>query len=106
MAPVLGRGNLATAEGSSVRLVGPAEEREEAAGLVLEVARALQVLESLVERLVEADHHCRGRAHPALDDRPLRFEVVGNRVLPLGVPGTKVLGQDLAAAAGDPVDAG
>jgi hypothetical protein len=38
------------------------------------------------------------------DDRPLRLEVVGNGVLPLGVPLAEVLGENLAAAAGDPVD--
>ena len=74
-------------------------------GLVLEVARPLQVLEPLVERLVEADHHRRGRPHPALDDRALRLEVVAHRVLPLGVPLAEVLGEDLAAAARDPVHA-
>ena len=110
MAPVLLRRDLAAAEGRPVRLVRPAEEREEAVvpvaqALVLEVARPLQVLEPLVERLVEADHHRRGRLHPALDDRALRLEVVAHRVLPLGVAGAEVLGEDLAAAAGDPVHA-
>ena len=103
--PVLARRDLAAAEGRAVRLVRPAEEREEPARLVLEVARALQVLEPLVERLVEADHHRRGRLQAGLDDRALGLEVVGDRVLPLGVPGAEVLGQDLAAAAGDPVHA-
>ena len=72
---------------------------------VLEVARPLQVLEPLLERLVEADHHRRRRPHAALDDGPLRLEVLGDRVLPLGVPLAEVLGEDLAAAARDPVDA-
>jgi hypothetical protein len=53
------------------------------ARLVLEVARPLQVLEPLVERLVEADHHRRRRLQPGLDDRALRVEVVAHRVLPL-----------------------
>ena len=73
--------------------------------LVLEVARPLQVLEPLVERLVEADHHRRGRPQAGLDDRALRLEVLAHRVLELGVPLAEVLGQDLAAAAGDPVHA-
>src|SRR5213078_5097563 len=91
--PVLARLDLSAAESRSVRLVGPAEEREQAAGLVLEVARPLQVLEALVERLVEADHHRRRRLHPALDYRALRLEVVAHRVLPLCVPLAEVLGQ-------------
>src|SRR5438874_522547 len=104
--PVFTRRDLAAAERGSVRLVGPAEEREQAAGLVLEVARPLQVLEALVERLVEADHHRRRRLHAALDDRALRLEVVADGVLPLCVPLSEILGQDLAAAAGNPVHAG
>src|SRR5919108_4131087 len=68
-APVLPRRDLAPAERRAVRLVRPAEEREEAADLVLEVARPLQVLEPLVEGLVEADHHRRGRVQAGLDDR-------------------------------------
>ena len=105
------RRDLAAAERGAVRLVRPAEEREEpvvavAEALVLEVARALQMLEPLVERLVEADHHRRRRLHPALDDRALRLEVLAHRVLELGVPLAEVLGEDLAAAAGDPVHAG
>src|SRR5436309_1543972 len=44
--PVLPRGDLAAAERRSVRLVRPAQEREETAGLVLEIAGALQVLEA------------------------------------------------------------
>src|SRR5207247_6461428 len=51
VSPVLARRDLAAAEGSAVRLVGPAEEREEPADVVLEVARPLQVLQALVERL-------------------------------------------------------
>ena len=98
-------GDLPAAERGPVRLVRPAQEREEAAGLVLEVARPLQVLEPLLQCLVEADHHRRGRSHPAFDDRPLRVEVVAHEVLPFGVPLAEVLGQDLAAAACDPVDA-
>src|SRR6266550_393811 len=82
-APVLLRRDLAAAERRAVRLVRPAEEREEAADLVLEVARALQVLEPLVEGLVEADHHRRRRLQARLDDRALGLEVVGDRVLPL-----------------------
>ena len=73
--------------------------------VVLEVARSLQVLEPLFERLVEADHHRRRRAHPALDDRALGVEVLGDRVLELGVPLAEVLGEDLAPAAGHPVHA-
>src|SRR6185437_3180345 len=66
VAPVLARRDLAAAERRAVRLVRPAEEREEAGQAVaetgvLEVARALQVLEPLLERLVEADHHRRRR---------------------------------------------
>ena len=111
MAPVLPRRDLAAAERRAVRLVRPAEEREEAAvavaqAFVLEVARPFQVLEPLLERLVEADHHRRGRPHAALDDRPLCLEVLGDRVLELRVALAEVLGQDLAAAAGDPVDPG
>src|SRR5881227_1506834 len=47
--PVFAGRDLGTAEGSAVRLVRPAEEREQAAGLVLEVACALQVLQPFVE---------------------------------------------------------
>ena len=72
---------------------------------VLEVARPLEVLEPLLERLVEADHHRRGRPHAALDDRALRVEVLGDRVLELRVALAEVLGEDLAPAARDPVDA-
>src|SRR5207244_11250320 len=86
-APVLRRRDLAPAERGPVRLVRPAEEREEAADLVLEIACALQVLEPLVEGLVEADHHRRGRLQARLDDRALGLEVVRDRVLPLRVPG-------------------
>ena len=64
------------------------------------------MLEPLVERLVEADHHRRGRLHAALDDRALRLEVLAHRVLELGVPLAEVLGEDLAAAARHPVHAG
>ena len=64
------------------------------------------MLEPLLEGLVEADHHRRGGAHAALDDRALRLEVLRDRVLELGVPLAEVLGEDLAAAAGHPVDAG
>src|SRR6266508_719825 len=106
VAAVLLRGDLAAAERRAVRLVRPAEEREETAGLVLEVACPLQVLEALVERLVEADHHRRRRLQPALYDRALRVEVVAHRVLPLRVSRTEVLGEDLAPASGHPVDAG
>src|ERR671930_1861106 len=104
-APVLPWRDLAAAERRPVRLVRPAEEREEAADLVLEVARPLQVLEPLVERLVEADHHRRRRVEAGLDDRALRLEVVGDEVLPLRVPRAEVLGEDLGTAAGDPVHA-
>lgn len=62
------------------------------------------MLEALLERLVEADHHRPGRVQPLFDDRALSFQVLGDRVLELGVAGTEVLGQDLAAPAGDPVD--
>ena len=108
--PVLAGRDLAAAERRAVRLVRPAEEREEpveavAEALVLEVARPLEVLEPLLERLVEADHHRRRRPHPALDDRPLRLEVLAHRVLPLGVPLAEVLGEDLAPAARHPVHA-
>ena len=110
VAPVLARRDLPAAERRAVRLVRPAEEREEpveavAQALVLEVARPLQVLEPLLERLVEADHHRRRRPHPALDDRALRLEVLGHRVLPLRMPLAEVLGEDLAPAARDPVHA-
>src|SRR5205823_2548607 len=105
-APVLLWRDLAPAEGGSVRLVRPAEEREEAAGLVLEVPRSPQMLEALVEGLVEADHHRRGRVQPGLDDSPLSFEVVGDGVLPFGMPRAEVLREDLRAAAGDPVHTG
>src|SRR5262249_27114473 len=44
--------------------------------------------------------------HAALDDRSLGGDVVGDRVLPLGVPGAEVFGQDLATAARDPMYAG
>ena len=105
-APVLLGRDLAAAERGAVRLVRPAEEGEEPAGLVLEVARPLQVLEPLLQRLVEADHHRRGRPQPGFDDRALRLEVLADGVLELRVPLAEVLGQDLAAAAGDPVDTG
>src|SRR5439155_8226595 len=106
--PVFVRLDLPAAQRRPVGLVRPAEEREQPlvpvceAG-VLEVARPLEMLEPLVQRLVEADHHRRCRTHAALDDRPLRFEVVSHGVLPPGVARTEVLGQDLAAPAGDPV---
>ena len=108
--PVLSGRDLAASECGAVRLVGPAEVREQpvvavAQALVLEVAGALQVLEPLVERLVEADHHRRSGLQPGFDDRALRLEVLANRVLELGMPLAKVLGEDLAAAAGDPVHA-
>ena len=73
---------------------------------VLELARALQMLETLVERLVEPDHHRGRRSHAGLDDRALRIEVLAHRVLELRVPLAEVLGEDLAAAACDPVHAG
>ena len=63
------------------------------------------MLDPLLERLVEADHHRRRRPHAALDDRALGVEVVDDRVLPLRVALAEVLGEDLAAATGDPVDA-
>jgi hypothetical protein len=63
------------------------------------------VLEPLVEGLVEADHHRGRRTEAGLDDRALRVEVVGDGVLPLGVPRAEVLGEDLRPAAGDPVHA-
>ena len=63
------------------------------------------MLEPLLERLVEADHHRRGGAHAALDDRALRLEVLDDGVLELGVALAEVLRQDLAAAARHPVDA-
>jgi hypothetical protein len=63
------------------------------------------VLEPLVQRLVEADHHRGRRAQPVLHQSLLRLEVVGDRVLPLGVPRAEALGEDLAAAASDPVHA-
>src|SRR5829696_8764526 len=47
---VLFRRDLAAAERGAVGLVRPAEEREEATRLVLEVPRALQVLEPLLQR--------------------------------------------------------
>src|ERR1043165_9682544 len=86
--------------------IGPTTlDQSSPAPLLLEVARALQVLEPLVEGLVEADHHRRRRVEARLDDRALRFEVVRDQVLPLRVPRAEVLGEDLRAAAGDPVDA-
>src|SRR5439155_26114128 len=70
-APVLPRRDLPAAERRAVRLVRPAEEREEAAPTVLEVASPLQVFEALVEGLVEADHHRRGGVQTSLNDRAL-----------------------------------
>ena len=75
--PVLARVDLGAAQRGAVGLVGPAEEREESLDAVLEAgilegARALEMFEAFLERLVEADHHRRGRAQHRLDDRPLR----------------------------------
>src|SRR5438552_15263906 len=63
------------------------------------------MLESFVERLVEADHHRRRCLQPGLDDRALRLEVVRDGVLPFRMAPAKVLSQDLAASSGHPVHA-
>src|ERR1700734_3852160 len=102
MAEIFPGADLDAADLREVGLVGPAEKAGQAAGPVLKLAGAVEVLDALVERFIEADHHGRGGAQTGIDDRSLGFEILRYGVFELAVATAKIFGEDLRAAAGDP----
>jgi len=67
--------------------------------LVLKAARAVEVLDALLDGLVESDDHGGGGAQAGDDQRTLRGEVFRTVYLNLLWAAAKVLGEDLRAAA-------
>ena len=110
MAEVLGGRDLDVvellAEWRGPGLEVPAEKALLRAGLVLKAARAIEVLDALLDGFVEADHHCGCSPQSGGDDGGLRREELRHGVLELAVAEAEVLGEYLRAASGDPADAG
>ena len=84
----------------------PADERREAAGLVLQLPQAVEVLDALGERLDVAEHHRAGRAAAELVPDAVHFEPFVGQHLFVGDRLADAIDEDLAAAARQAAHAG
>src|SRR4051812_28518543 len=105
-AQIVARRQLLAAELVVPRLVGPAEKACQAAlHLILKASQALQMIEALVQRLIEADDHGRRRAQARVEDGLLSVQVVLDGVLSRTVAPAETVVEDLGAAARHPARA-
>ena len=89
-----------------LRLERPADERREAAGFVLQLPQALQVLDALGQRLDVAEHHRAGRSAAQLVPDAMDFQPFVGQALVDGHGLADAIDEDLAAAAGQTAEAG